>query len=412
LDPALAEGRFPPAGHLETLLAWYCKVVGLVHVNGMDWLAGHLGQVERAVAEQAGGELAAGVRRLLLERLPGLEDTRGAAALARSVIALVRRQAEAAARACAPETLPGGCGALREQARRLAGALSGCEHDPQVQFDPVELVRRSLEKHADAKALGSHAFVLSAGRAPEQIARVSEGGRKALARARADSARLARGLLGILQSRARSSSYAACSGGRLRTQDLWRWLAGSQKVFERRRERRQADTAVHVLLDASGSMSGAEIEIGLRASLALVCALSAVKRVSPALSTFSTEFEPVIGHGCKRLARAAKAIGAIKASGGTNLVAALANAALRLRQTGARRLVMLVCTDGIADDRGLAAELERQGFVLYGIGIGRGTAQSVRAIFPRSAVIASIGDLQPALFGFAREALLAGIAER
>ena len=80
-----------------------------------------------------------------------------------------------------------------------------------------------------------------------------EFGRKRLAEAKVNSARLRRAMTGIIQAKSHEGVYTAASGRRLQASRLSRLISGSTQVFERREETQNVDTAVSVLLDLSGS---------------------------------------------------------------------------------------------------------------------------------------------------------------
>lgn len=65
--------------------------------------------------------------------------------------------------------------------------------------------------------------------------------------------------------------------GTLDTRKLHTLAAGNTKIFLRQGEKTGVNTAVHILLDASGSMNGNPMALGSKACFAVVSALNSIK---------------------------------------------------------------------------------------------------------------------------------------
>lgn len=81
------------------------------------------------------------------------------------------------------------------------------------------------------------------------------------------------------------SGYA----GRLNTRKLHTLASGNAKLFLRKGEHIGVNTAVHILLDASGSMSGAAMTLASQACFAVASALHGIKGISIGVTAFPGE---------------------------------------------------------------------------------------------------------------------------
>jgi len=188
------------------------------------------------------------------------------------------------------------------------------------------------------------------------------------------------------------------------------------KVFVQRTQKIQPDTAVHLLVDRSPSMSalvtrpegGAarRIDLAWEATLALTLALEAIPGVNPAITAFpgamgeSTRVYRVLAHG-RRLDEVRDHLGS-DLDGSTPLAEALFYAASELLGTSCQRKVIFCLTDGIPDDLEAAISILEQirssGIVVYGIGL----ALDVDRVFGPSIRIADLAELRLVLFELCR----------
>jgi cobalamin biosynthesis protein CobT len=182
------------------------------------------------------------------------------------------------------------------------------------------------------------------------------------------------------------------------------------------------DTAVHLLVDLSGSMArGVPVgtrrvsaaRVALDAALALALALDAIPGVSVAVTAFpgvagqDTVLARLVRHGQPPRIRAG-AFAQIP-RGGTPLAGALWYAAADLLARDAQRRLVLVLTDGRPDDRQGAQRILGlcQGAGIETIGVG--IAIDVGALFPTAVTVNALGELRQALFRLA-ERLQLGVA--
>lgn len=215
-------------------------------------------------------------------------------------------------------------------------------------------------------------------------------------------------LQGFLQSYVRQES-AVGRRGRLHTHSLYRTSVHNPKIFCRESMKRGVNTAVHILLDASGSMDGERLSIARQACFALGKVLSEMKDVNPAITVFPANSEndnsvyPLMRHG-QKLTDVTVQYGV----GGTPLAPALWWAIREMLFLKENRKIIFIITDGRPDSCEVTTDAlekaEKFGFEVYGIGI---KDTSIKDFLPEtSAVIMQPGELVPAVFTMLQNALL------
>jgi cobalamin biosynthesis protein CobT len=247
-------------------------------------------------------------------------------------------------------------------------------------------------------------------------------GRDLLARVRAESARLTARLLGLVQASRLDRPLPVRRGRRLAPTKLHRAVVGDDRLFLRRQRRVAPDTAVHLLVDLSGSMARcvpvgtqrvSAARVALDAALALALALDAIPGVAVAVTAFpgiagqETVLARLVRHGQPPRTRAG-AFAQIP-RGGTPLAGALWYAAADLLARDAQRRLVLVLTDGRPDDRPGAQRILAlcQDASIETIGVG--IAIDVGALFPTAVTVNALGELRRALFRLV-ERLRLGVA--
>ena len=170
------------------------------------------------------------------------------------------------------------------------------------------------------------------------------------------------------------------------------------------------NTAVHILLDVSGSMAGAPINLAKRACFAVTTTLSRIRGVNPAVTAFPAASEtnsvfPIMRHG-----QAVPDLFDIRASGGTPLPGALWWVLQTMLPLKEQRKMILVITDGMPDNP-LAANnaigvAQKFGFEVYGLGI---RDEHITRLLPHtSKVVNDLPELAPAMFAMLQAALIKG----
>jgi cobalamin biosynthesis protein CobT len=237
-----------------------------------------------------------------------------------------------------------------------------------------------------------------------------QSGRMALDRVKGQSAKLAARLQGLIETHTLERSRAGRRGRALSPSHLHRAGVGDPRVFRIREQAIAPNTALHLLVDLSSSMSAGRDAIALDAAAALALALEPVKGVSRAVTAFPSlqghaeKVTRILAHG----ERVASRVGAFvqRGRGGTPMTGALWFAAADLLARRETRKVIITLTDGQPDDVCTAAELiERAGAAGIEM-IGVGIAVDVGRLFPIAVRIDAVADLKSALFGIAEQLLL------
>lgn len=221
--------------------------------------------------------------------------------------------------------------------------------------------------------------------------------------------------------------------GRLHSPSLYRVLQGDARVFQRKEEHHSKDTAVMLLVDNSGSMSGGRIVVAMQAAYALAQTLERVNVPSevvgfttgslsysaqhqlsqeyskgvgfsrshtiimPVFKSFSERVTPAVK---KRIAyQINNQIGMNTNTDGESLE----YAALRLIPRRERRKVMIVLSDGQPVGAGsrdhlreTVKKLGKMGVETVGIGI---QSNAVQDFYPKSMVLNDVKDLPAAVMG-------------
>ena len=214
---------------------------------------------------------------------------------------------------------------------------------------------------------------------------------------------------GFLQTKilARASSGRR---GHLDTGQLHRLAVSDPRIFRTKSERTGIDTAVHILLDCSGSMVR-RIRLACCSCYAVASALEASK-INVGVTAFPSSqlpngsystVAPVITHGQKVHTNLDLA-----PAGGTPMGEALWWVMQGMLPLIEKRKLILVVTDGEPDSLDCATQAIEQGgragFEIYGIGI---TSPGINVLLPgRSVVVNSMSELASAMFTLLEGAIL------
>lgn len=224
---------------------------------------------------------------------------------------------------------------------------------------------------------------------------------------------LKRQLAGLVEEAARTKTVTRQRGRKIAKTKLSRLAYWNTRVFQKTVEHTSTATAVHILLDMSGSMRSREV-VAAKAATALLMALMSLPKTNPALSIFpatnvKTASEVIVTHGEKLTHGVNGRFHRFFASGGTPLARALAEVVQALALTREKRRIVIVITDGAPDDEGAAkAYLEKMklsGIDIYGIGIG----YDVSHLFENSVTIKSVHELTKVLFALAKHTSLLAV---
>jgi nitric oxide reductase activation protein len=291
--------------------------------------------------------------------------------------------------------------------KTLQQVLEAGEYD--LDQDLFETAKTLLETESRRNG---HQTMLPIG---EEASLLCSAGKRLLHDVQGESRALTARLQGLVQSARMDRPYAGHQGKKLVAHRLHRAGVGDSRLFVRKTERTAPNTAVHLLIDLSGSMGNyfggeSQSEIAQKSALALALALDTIQGVSVAVTAFpgmlgeDEKVSRLIQHG-QRPARRAGAF-LQQPRGSTPLTQALWYAAADLLQRQARKRVILVMTDGKPDDvigaTNIIEQCQATGIEIAGIGI----KIDVSWLFPRHIQIDSPADLKKTLFGLAEQFLV------
>lgn len=213
-------------------------------------------------------------------------------------------------------------------------------------------------------------------------------------------------LQGMLQAM-RMRDTAPSRHGRLCPHNLHRMFVGNPKIFRSNSPVPAVNTALHLLVDTSGSMAGQPIRRARQACFAIASALKGVPGINLGVTTFPAQGEtysvtPVLEHG-----RPCHANFKFETTGSTPLTEALLWATQELCRQPEPRKILIVLTDGSPDNPVTCKQAiaEASHFIeIYGVGIWDG---SITKLLPgRSAAIYNLSDLSSTLFDMLQNTLI------
>lgn len=230
-----------------------------------------------------------------------------------------------------------------------------------------------------------------------------------------ESGKLRASLQGLVQANQNERPVNKTSGNRIDGRKLSRLAHGDPRVFERRSHKRKPNTAIHLLVDGSGSMAKAIsqgirlIDVAAESAMGVALALEGISGVNPAVTQFPADNDgnvaSLLKHGQK--VRPNVSAFAARPFGSTPLHTALWYAAASVLATREERKVIMVMNDGKPDDinatRAIIERCEATGIELIGVGICYDTSH----IFKRSICINDVSELRSEMFRISRDLLLA-----
>lgn len=294
--------------------------------------------------------------------------------------------------------------------RALTSVLSASENDvPQDIFEAVQELLGSQSRNSyDAD------IYMPVAMDPN---RNSSVGNDLMNKVLSDSGKIRASLQGLVQSSRYDRPVNKRSGNRIDGRKLSRLIQGDARVFERRSHMQAPNTAIHLLVDCSGSMNAIYstdsnrrlIQLAIESAMALALALEGISGVNSAVTRFpfgdSDDVVPLLKHG-QKVRRNASAFSAVT-NGGTPLHSALWYAASSVIATREKRKVIMVLTDGQPDDecaaKAVIKRCESSGIELFGVGICFDTSH----LFDQSICINNVSELRSELFRISRDLLAA-----
>ncbi|MFC1337419.1 MAG: VWA domain-containing protein [gamma proteobacterium symbiont of Clathrolucina costata] len=292
--------------------------------------------------------------------------------------------------------------AANQAASQIRKALQSSADD--LSQDAFEALKAELCQEADLNGDDTYCTVPTAPpTGGDELA-----GRQLLDQVQNTTSKLRSQLMGLVQAARRNRDFARRHGRKLDGKRVTRILSGDTRIFKKREDRPQANTAVHVLTDLSSSMNGHSEQVAREASLAISLALEAIPGVSPAVTYFrGYSDDPVrsaVRHGQSVRRQAHRFIE--PSQGCTPMAEGLWYAAYELSKMGEDRKLMVVITDGEPDNAKACHTVldlcRNAGIETVGIGICH---QKVEEFFDRSIVINSVDELRNTLFQLMRDKL-------
>jgi cobalamin biosynthesis protein CobT len=238
-------------------------------------------------------------------------------------------------------------------------------------------------------------------------------------KAEGESGKIRAALQGIVQSHRRNRPVRKRSGNRIDARQLHKLPTGDTRIFGRMAHKPNPNTAIHLVIDCSESMSypandaagrlmGPRLPLALDAAMALAMAFEGIPGVNTGITAFPGHYGntvyTVLRHG-QRLRPNVGAF-ALTADGSTPMAEAVWFAAASLLSCREPRKVLMVLTDGQPDDRLSALDIldrcQRSGIEAVGIGLGI----DVSHLFTKSIVVNDIRELRTELFALAEDLLI------
>jgi cobalamin biosynthesis protein CobT len=224
------------------------------------------------------------------------------------------------------------------------------------------------------------------------------------------SAKLRKRLTGVLEAKVRDREQVSRSGKHFAKKDLYRLGVKDTRVFTRKQERNAPNTAIHILLDRSGSMGhdlGQKMSRSLEVGYAVGRALDKLPRVQYALTAFpGLEGDNYVDRIKKFNERLDTQKMGIKPDNYTPTPEAMWYAAYTLASRREERKMIFVVTDGEPDDPESTIMMDRWlrqcGVEVVGIGI---MLEHIKEIFRDNIVIQNLDELAPELFGLLEKKL-------
>ncbi len=218
------------------------------------------------------------------------------------------------------------------------------------------------------------------------------------------TAKLRAKLSGLVQAQRLKRSTPKSNGIRLDRRVLTRLSSGDTRVFQRREEKKDVNTAVVLMLDFSGSMgnqsNNRKIQVATRSCYIVHEALAAIPRVKVASGAFNGHTDALYlmcGFGDKPSSGKFN----LNGSGGTMLGHALYWSYAELMNRPEPRKICIAFSDGDTGDpnetRSAIKAMEAAGIQVLGIGI---QDHSMKIYLPeKSEIINDLETLTPALLG-------------
>jgi hypothetical protein len=245
-------------------------------------------------------------------------------------------------------------------------------------------------------------------------------GHRLLDKVQSESVKIRAALQGLVQSQNLNRTHPACRGRRVIGRRIPQLALGDVRVFARGAVKQSPNTAIHLLLDRSESMSdlvpddqgqtfASRLSIALEATLALALAYEGIPGVNPGITAFPGIDDESVFRLLEHGERVRSKIGAysLVARNTTPMTEAVWFAAASLLRCREPRKVMMVMTDGQPNDQLSTLEILQRcrdsGIETVGVGLGI----DVGHLFPVAITINDFRALRSQLFELSKTLLMA-----
>jgi cobaltochelatase CobT len=245
-------------------------------------------------------------------------------------------------------------------------------------------------------------------------------GLRLLDKVQSESVKIRAALQGLVQAQNMSRTHPSCRGRRVIGRRLPQLALGDGRVFARGSVKPSPNTAIHLLLDKSESMSyqvlnthsqswESRLTIALEATLALALAFEGIAGVNPGITAFPGVDDESVFRVLEHGERVRSKVGgfSLQAQDSTPMTEAIWFGAASLLRCREPRKVLMVMTDGQPNDQLTTLEILQRcrdsGIETVGIGLGI----DVSHLFPRAIAINEFRGLRSQLFELSKTVLMA-----
>lgn len=241
-----------------------------------------------------------------------------------------------------------------------------------------------------------------------------------LNKVQSESVKIRAALQGLVQSQNMNHSHPSCRGRRVIGRRLPQLALGDGRVFARGSVKQSPNTAIHLLLDKSESMSyqvlntnsqswESRLFIALEATLALALAFEGIPGVNPGITAFPGVDDESVFRVLEHGERVRSKVGgfSLQAQDSTPMTEAIWFGAASLLRCREPRKVLIVMTDGQPNDQLTTLDILQRcrDSSIETIGIGLGI--DVSHLFPVSITINDFSELRSQLFDLSKTLLIA-----
>jgi hypothetical protein len=319
-------------------------------------------------------------------------------------------------------------GLAAKPAAPQAGSQSTTEENDELDFQPLlEALQTTSETDLDQDVFEAvkASLALDDRNVPESVLPLglrpsgnAAAGLGLLNKVQSESVKIRAALQGWVQAQNRKRTSPSCRGRRVIGRRLPQLALGDVRVFARSAVKQAPNTAIHLLLDKSESMSyqvlntnsqslESRLSIALEATLALALAFEGIPGVNPGITAFpGVDDESVfclLEHGERVRSRVSGF--SLQATDTTPMTEAIWFGAASLLRCQEPRKVLMVMTDGQPNDQLSTLEILQRcrdsGIETVGIGLGI----DVRHLFPLAITINDFRGLRSQLFELSKSLL-------